>query len=44
MGEELKFNPFRKTCCMYYKLEKDFEGRGYCGNCPMNSKQKKCGR
>ncbi|WP_445505831.1 IucA/IucC family C-terminal-domain containing protein [Niallia sp. 03091] len=23
IGEELKLNPCRKTCCMYYKLEKD---------------------
>jgi ferric iron reductase protein FhuF len=40
VGEELKLNPFRKTCCMYYKLEEDVEGIGYCGNCPIKSKQK----
>jgi|GEM_PF-6397327 len=41
IGEELRSNPCRKTCCMYYKLEKDVEGIGYCGNCPMKSKQTK---
>lgn len=37
IGEELKLNPFRKTCCMYYKLEEDVEGIGYCGNCPVKN-------
>lgn len=35
IGEELKLNPYRKTCCMYCKLEEDVEGIGYCGNCPF---------
>ncbi|OAH58434.1 hypothetical protein AWH48_17775 [Domibacillus aminovorans] len=39
IGEELIVNPCRKTCCMYYKLEKDVEGIGYCSNCPIKSKQ-----
>jgi ferric iron reductase protein FhuF len=42
IGEALKLNPFRKTCCMYYKLEVDSEGIGYCGNCPIKKKQTKC--
>ncbi|MCQ6277456.1 (2Fe-2S)-binding protein [Bacillus sp. V3B] len=41
IGEELKLNPFRKTCCMYYKLEEDVEKIGYCGNCPIKSKESK---
>lgn len=39
IGEELKVNPSRKTCCMYYKLDEDVEGIGYCSNCPVKSKQ-----
>lgn len=39
IGEEIKLNPYRKTCCMYYKLEKDVEGIGYCGICPIKSKK-----
>lgn len=31
--------PVRSTCCMYYRLEKDKEGIGYCGNCPCRKKQ-----
>jgi ferric iron reductase protein FhuF len=42
IGEALKLNPCRKTCCMYYKLEEDIEGIGYCGNCPIKKKQTKC--
>jgi ferric iron reductase protein FhuF len=38
-GKELELNPGRKTCCMYYKLEEDVEGVGYCGNCPIKSNQ-----
>jgi len=34
IGVELKENPFRKTCCLYYKVEEDAEGSGYCDNCP----------
>ncbi|WP_168733982.1 IucA/IucC family C-terminal-domain containing protein [Metabacillus sediminilitoris] len=41
IGEELKLNPCRKTCCMYYKLEEDVEGIGYCGNCPIKNRQTK---
>jgi ferric iron reductase protein FhuF len=41
IGEELRLNPCRKTCCMYYKLEEDVEGIGYCSNCPIKSKQTK---
>lgn len=44
IGEELTLNPCRKTCCMYYKLEEDVEGIGYCGNCPIKSRQKRSGR
>lgn len=40
IGEELKLNPCRKTCCMYYKLEKDVEEIGYCGNCPIKNRGK----
>ena len=39
IGEELIINPCRKTCCLYYKLEKNVEGVGYCSNCPIKSKQ-----
>lgn len=39
IGDELTLNPCRKTCCMYYKLEEDVEGIGYCSNCPIKSKQ-----
>ncbi|WP_252501601.1 IucA/IucC family C-terminal-domain containing protein [Sporosarcina sp. Marseille-Q4943] len=39
IGEALTLNPNRKTCCMYYKLEKDVEGIGYCSNCPLKKKQ-----
>lgn len=39
IGEELRSNPYRKTCCRYWKLEEDIEGIGYCGNCPIKSKQ-----
>ncbi|MBM7583513.1 ferric iron reductase protein FhuF [Bacillus pakistanensis] len=41
IGEELKSNPYRKTCCMYYRLEKGVEGIGYCSNCPVKRKQTK---
>ena len=41
IGEELKLNPCRKTCCLYYKLEKDVGGISYCGNCPIKSRQTK---
>lgn len=41
IGEELKLNLCRKTCCMYYKLEKDIGTIGYCDNCPIKSKQTK---
>ncbi|KAA6475991.1 Fe-S oxidoreductase [Bacillus swezeyi] len=41
IGEELKLNPCRKTCCLYYKLEKDVEGIGHCSNCPIKSMQTK---
>ncbi|NYF26107.1 IucA/IucC family C-terminal-domain containing protein [Sporosarcina sp. JAI121] len=43
IGEEHKVNPCRKTCCLYYKLEEDREGIGYCGNCPIRSKKEKRG-
>lgn len=39
IGEALTLNPCRKTCCMYYKLEEDAEGIGYCSNCPLKKKQ-----
>lgn len=39
IGEELKLNPCRKTCCLYYKLEK--EGVVHCSNCPIKSIQAK---
>jgi ferric iron reductase protein FhuF len=39
IGEDLKLNPIRKTCCMYYKLEKDVEGIGFCANCPIRHKK-----
>lgn len=39
IGEEQKLNPYRKTCCMYHKLEKDPEGIGYCGICPIKRKR-----
>lgn len=42
IGEALQLNPCRKTCCMYYKLEEDVEGVGYCSNCPIKKKQTKC--
>lgn len=41
MGEELRINPYRKTCCMYYQLKEDVEGIGYCSNCPNHCKQTK---
>jgi ferric iron reductase protein FhuF len=41
IGEELSLNPCRKTCCMYYKLEEDVEGIGYCSICPIKNKQTK---
>jgi len=41
IGEDLRSNPYRKTCCMYCKLEEDVEEIGYCGNCPIKSKQTK---
>ncbi|WP_191991905.1 IucA/IucC family C-terminal-domain containing protein [Bacillus aerolatus] len=40
IGEELTLNPYRKTCCLYYKLEEDVEGIGHCGNCPMKRSEK----
>ncbi|MBM4765272.1 IucA/IucC family C-terminal-domain containing protein [Bacillus sp. B15-48] len=39
IGEELKTNPSRRTCCMYYKLMKNLEEISHCGNCPIRSKQ-----
>jgi ferric iron reductase protein FhuF len=41
IGEELRLNPWRTTCCTYYKLEEDVEGIGYCSNCPIESKKTK---
>jgi ferric iron reductase protein FhuF len=41
IGDELKLNPCRKTCCLYHKLKVDVEGIGYCDNCPIKSKQTK---
>lgn len=41
IGEEFKLNPCRKTCCLYYKLEEDAEGIGYCEICPIKRKRKK---
>ncbi|KON85426.1 hypothetical protein AF332_00080 [Sporosarcina globispora] len=35
IGEELRLNPYRKTCCMYCKLEKDIEEISYCNDCPI---------
>jgi ferric iron reductase protein FhuF len=35
--EELRLNPIRKTCCMYYKLGEDLEGIGYCEICPQKT-------
>ncbi|RSK55996.1 Fe-S oxidoreductase [Bacillus canaveralius] len=43
IGEELEQNPFRKTCCMYYLLEEDLEGIGYCRICPIKSKLQRIG-
>ncbi|QBP39853.1 IucA/IucC family C-terminal-domain containing protein [Paenisporosarcina antarctica] len=40
IGEEHTCNPYRRTCCMYNKLEKS-EGISYCGNCPVKLKQTK---
>jgi ferric iron reductase protein FhuF len=39
IGEELKLNPVRETCCMYYKLNEDVETVSYCGICPIKNKQ-----
>ncbi|WP_425429430.1 IucA/IucC family C-terminal-domain containing protein [Domibacillus mangrovi] len=39
IGEELIINPCRKTCCLYYKLEKDVKGISHCGNCPIKNKK-----
>lgn len=44
IGEELTLNPWRKTCCMYYKLEEDVEGIGYCSNCPIKNKRTNSGK
>lgn len=42
IGLELKQNPYRRTCCMYYLLEEDAEGIGYCGVCPIKKKLENC--
>ncbi|WP_438348429.1 IucA/IucC family C-terminal-domain containing protein [Paenibacillus sp. FA6] len=34
LSEEQKRNPYRKTCCLYFKLEEAAEGSCYCDNCP----------
>lgn len=39
IGEDHTLNPYRKTCCMYYKLEEDVEGIGFCSNCPIKKKR-----
>ncbi len=41
IGDELKLNPCRTTCCMYYKLDGNVEKPSYCGICPIKSKQSK---
>ncbi|OES44779.1 IucA/IucC family C-terminal-domain containing protein [Domibacillus iocasae] len=41
IGEELTLNPYRKTCCMYYKLKEHSEESAYCGNCPIIKNRKK---
>ncbi len=41
IGEELAVHPIRKTCCMYYKLDKNSKEISYCGNCPIKYKQTK---
>ncbi|UOQ50408.1 (2Fe-2S)-binding protein [Gracilibacillus caseinilyticus] len=35
IGEELKENPQRKTCCLYYLLDKNRGKGNYCVNCPL---------
>lgn len=35
IGETLSLNPYRKTCCMYYKLKEDVEEIVFCSNCPI---------
>lgn len=43
IGEELKNNPYRKTCCLYYKLKEDAEGINHCSNCLIiGNKTKQC--
>ncbi|GLB60909.1 IucA/IucC family C-terminal-domain containing protein [Cytobacillus sp. NCCP-133] len=44
IGFEFEQNSSRRTCCMYYQLEEDIEGIGYCGICPMKSKLKRTGK
>lgn len=34
--ESLKLNPYRKTCCMYYKLGENDKGN-FCNICPVKS-------
>ena len=41
IGEELKLNPCRQTCCLNYKLEENAKGIVYCNNCPIKSNQTK---
>ncbi|MEH6948127.1 IucA/IucC family C-terminal-domain containing protein [Bacillus sp. JJ634] len=40
IGEDLHIYPYRQTCCLYYQLEEDSEGIGYCTNCPIGRKRK----
>ncbi|WP_208589253.1 IucA/IucC family C-terminal-domain containing protein [Gracilibacillus suaedae] len=35
IGEELKENPQRKTCCLYHLLDKNRGKGNYCVNCPL---------
>lgn len=40
IGDELKISPYRKTCCMYHRLEEDVEEIGYCHNCLLRKKRR----
>lgn len=39
IGEALKSDPYRKTCCLYFRLEEDLEGIGYCANCLIKKRK-----
>lgn len=41
LGEDFKTNPYRKTCCMFYKLKENTEGILYCKACPIGNKKNK---